>query len=336
MPTEQLSGKAKAAIFLLSLPEEYSAEVLKHISSEFVEDLSIQIASTPTVTPEQRDAVFQELHEMILGEEYLGRGGIEHAKEMLTRAFGELKARQIIKRLTHRMQKRPFASARKADPSQIYTFVAGEHPQVVALLMCYLKPEQASFILEQLPLEQQIEIATRIAQIDKASPDLIVHLERYLDKRLEGLSTSQLTAAGGVDTVVEILNNVSRGTEKGVIEKLAEQNADLAEEIRKRMFVFEDIVRISDTDMQKILRDVNQEDLVLSLKAVGDDVKRKVYKNVSKGRRQQIEEELEFLGPVRLRSVEEAQEKIVAHIRMLEEQGEIVIARDGDGDQLVH
>ena len=331
----ELSGKEKAAIFLLSIPPETAAEVLKHISNEFIEELSAQVASTTTVTPEQREAVFQEFHEMLLGEEYIGRGGIEHAKEMLTRAFGDVKARQIIRRLTNRMQKRPFSTARKADASHIYTFIVGEHPQIQAVLLSYLKPEQASYILEQLPKERRIDIAKRIAQMEKASPELIADLEARLDKMLDGMSSSQVAATGGIDTIVDILNNVSRTTEKSMIEDLAADDAELAEEIRKRMFVFEDIVRISDADLQRIIREIDQNDLVLSLKVVGDDVKRKIYRNVSKSKRQEIEDDLEYMGPVRLREVEEAQERIVAHIRALEEQGEIVIARDGEGDELV-
>lgn len=331
----ELSGKEKAAIFLLSIPPENAAEVLKHISNEFIEELSAQVASTTTVTPEQREAVFQEFHEMLLGEEYIGRGGIEHAKEMLTRAFGDVKARQIIRRLTNRMQKRPFSTARKADASHIYTFIVGEHPQIQAVLLSYLKPEQASYILEQLPKERRIDIAKRIAQMEKASPELIADLEARLDKMLDGMSSSQVAATGGIDTIVDILNNVSRTTEKSMIEDLAADDAELAEEIRKRMFVFEDIVRISDADLQRIIREIDQNDLVLSLKVVGDDVKRKIYRNVSKSKRQEIEDDLEYMGPVRLREVEEAQERIVAHIRALEEQGEIVIARDGEGDELV-
>ncbi|WP_371381754.1 flagellar motor switch protein FliG [Sporomusa aerivorans] len=332
--SNELTGKQKAAILLIALGPDISAQVLKHMREDEIEKLTLEIANQRKLSQEQKDKVLAEFHQMCLAKEYISNGGLDYAREVLEKALGSEKAVSIINRLTTSLQIRPFDFARKTDPSQLLNFIQNEHPQTIALIMAYLQPEQSAAIVSALPPERQVDVARRIATMDRTSPDVIRDVERILERKLSSLVTQDFTAAGGVDSIVEILNRVDRTTERTIIENMEVQNPELAEEIKKRMFVFEDIVLLDDRSLQLVLREIDNKDLALALKATSGEVANKIYKNISKRAAEMLREEIEYMGPVRIRDVEESQQKIVNNIRRLEESGEIVVSR-GKGDEII-
>jgi len=332
---QSLGSRQKAAVLLISLGPELSSQVFRHLREEEIEQLTLEIANVRKVPPEVRGKVFEEFLQMSLAREYMSRGGIEYAKDLLERALGSQKALDILQRLTATLQVRPFDFARKADPGQLRNFIQNEHPQTIALVLAYLHPEQAAAVLGSLPPELQADVARRIALMDRTSPEVIREVERVLERKLSSLSTQDFAAAGGLEAVVEVLNHVDRSTEKSIMETLGINDPQLAEEIKKRMFLFEDIVSLDDRSVQRVLRDVDlNRDLPMALKVSSEEVRQKVFRNLSKRAVESLKENMDYLGPVRLREVEEAQQKIVNVIRRLEEEGEIVIARGG-GEEIV-
>lgn len=330
----QLSGRQKASIFMISLGPEKSAQVMKYLNEEEIERLTLEIASVRTIDSEQLEDVTKEFTELYMASHYIAQGGIEYAKEVLEKALGTEKAIEIIGHLSSNLQIRPFDFIRKTDPSQVLNFIQGEHPQTIALIMSYLESEQAATILSALPSERQTEVARRIAIMDSTSPEIIREIENTLEKKISSLGTQDYTSAGGINSIVEILNHVDRSTEKTILETLEVQDPVLSEEIKKLMFIFEDIIKMDDRSIQLVLREVENKDLALALKGSNEEVKDKVKKNMSKRAAEMLEEEITFLGPVRLKDVEEAQQQIVNVIRRLEDAGEIIISRGG-GDEIV-
>lgn len=330
----QLSGLQKAAILLIALGPEKSAQVFKHLKEEEIEQLTLEIANMRTVTPDEKEEVLEEFYQICIAQEYISEGGITYAKEILERALGNQKALDVINRLTASLQVRPFDFVRKADPAQLLNFIQGEHPQTIALILSYLRPQQASVILSALPQEKQADVARRIALMDRTSPEIIKEIERVLEKKLSSMISQDYTMACGIETIVDILNSVDRGTEKNIMETLELQDTDLAEQIKKKMFVFEDIVTLDNRSIQRIIREVENNDWALALKSSSEEVSKTVFSNMSKRLAEMIREDMEYMGPVRLRDVEEAQQKIVNVIRKLEDAGEIVISRGG-GDEII-
>lgn len=335
MRSQKMSGKQKAAILLVSLGPELSAEIFKHLREEEIEELTLEIASLRKIQPEIRDSVFEEFHDILIAREYLEHGGIEYARELLEKALGSAKADDIINRLTASLQVRPFDFARKTDPGQLLNFIQNEHPQTIALILAYLHPEQSGLILSSLPPELQVDVAKRLAKLDRTTPEVLYEIESTLEKRLSAFAVDDYTSAGGIDAAVDILNMVDRTTEKTIIDSLEEEAPELAEEIRKRMFVFEDIITLDDRSIQKVLREVDSKDLAMALKTASEDVGARIYKNMSKRAAEMLQEDMDYMGPVRLRDIEETQQKIVAIIRRLEDTGEIVIARGGEDEVIV-
>ncbi|TDL83482.1 flagellar motor switch protein FliG [Peribacillus frigoritolerans] len=331
----RLTGKQKAAILLISLGPDTAASVYKHLSEEEIEKLTLEISGVRKVDSQNKEEIIEEFHQIAMAQEFISQGGISYAKQILEKALGAERASSIIHRLTSSLQVKPFDFARKADPAQIFNFIQGEHPQTIALILSYLDPVQSGQILSGLPHEQQADIARRIAKMDRTSPEIINEVEQILERKLSSTVTQDYTQTGGVEAVVEVLNGVDRSTEKTILDSLEIQDPELAEEIKKRMFVFEDIVTLDSRAIQRVIRDVENEDLMLSLKVASEEVKEVVYKNMSKRMVETFKEEMEFMGPVRLRDVEEAQSRIVAVIRRLEDAGEIVIARGGGDDIIV-
>lgn len=328
------TGREKAAMLLISIGPEKSAEIFKHLKEEEIEQLTLEIANIRTVSPEEKEKVMEEFYQICLAQEYIAEGGIGYAKEILEKALGTQKALDVINKLTVSLQVRPFEFVRKADPSQLLNFIQKEHPQTIALILAYLKPQQASVVLAALPQDKQADVARRIATMDRTSPEVIKEVERILEKNLSSLVTEDFTAAGGVQAIVNILNTVDRGTEKYIMETLEIEDTDLAEEIRKRMFVFEDILTLDNRSIQRFLRDVENNQLAIALKGATEEVQKTIFGNMSKRLAEMIKEDIEFMGPVRLKDVEEAQQKIVNIIRKLEDAGEIVISRGG-GDEII-
>ena len=331
----QLTGRQKAAIFLVSLGSDVSSEIFKHLREDEIEQLTFEIARLDKIEPEDRDRVLQEFQEMMMAQEFIQNGGIDYARDVLERALGTQKAIDIVNRLTSSLQVRPFDFIRRTDPSHLLNFIQGEHPQTIALILAYLDPQKAAQILSGLSHQIQADVAKRIAQMDRTSPDVLREVERVLERKLSTLASEDFTSAGGIDSIVEVLNNVDRGTEKIIIEALEEEDPELAEEIKKRMFVFEDIVLLDDRSIQKVLREVDTQDLAKALKGVDAEVQEKIFRNMSKRAASLLREDMDFMGPIRLRDVEESQQKIVNIIRKLEEAGDIIVARAGEEELVV-
>jgi len=330
----EISGREKAAIFLIALGPEKSAEIFKHLKEEEIEQLTLEIANIRTVSPEEKEKVLEEFYQLCLAQQYIAEGGIAYAKDILEKALGPQKAMEIINKLTVSLQVRPFDFVRKADPSQLINFIQGEHSQTIALILAYLRPSQAAVVLSALPQDKQVDVARRIAMMDRTSPEVIKEVEKILEKKLSSLVIEDFTVAGGISTIVDILNSVDRGTEKNILETLELEDMELAEEIKKRMFVFDDIVTLDNRSIQRFLREVDNSVLVVALKGANEEVQKVIFNNMSKRLVEMIKEDMEYLGPVRLRDVEEAQQKIVNIIRKLEDAGEIVISRGG-GDEII-
>jgi len=331
---KDLTGRQKAAIFLVTLGSEISSEIFKHLREDEIETLTFEIARLDSVNSEDRDRVLQEFQELMMAQDFITSGGIEYARELLEKSLGSQKAVDIINRLTSSLQVRPFDFIRRTDPTHLLNFIQQEHPQTIALILAYLEPAKASIILSSLPHEIQSDVAKRIAIMDRTSPEVLREVERVLEKKLSTLSSEDYTAAGGVESIVEILNLVDRSTEKSIIENLEEEDPELAEDIKKRMFVFEDIVMLDDRAIQKVMREVDTSELAKALKSVDTEVQDKIFRNMSKRAATLLKEDMEYMGPIRMKDVEESQQKIVSIIRKLEEQGEIVVARAGE-DELV-
>ena len=332
--TKELNGTQKAAILLIALGPEKSALIFKHLKEEEIETLTLEIANTRSVSPQEKEDVLNEFYQICLAQQYIAEGGIGYAKELLDKALGEDRAKEVITKLTASLQVRPFEFVRKTDPSQLLNFIQDEHPQTIAMILSYLTSAQAALVIGALPPEKQADVAKRIAMMDRTSPDVIKEVERVLEKKLSSLVNQDYTIVGGVDAIVNILNTVDRTTEKHIMESLEIEEPELADEIRKKMFVFEDILLLDDRAIQRVLRDVDNADLGVALKAANEEVQNVIFKNLSKRLAAMIKEDMEFMGPVRMKDVEEAQQKVVSVIRKLEDSGEIVISRGG-GDEIV-
>ena len=334
MSLEGLTGSQKAAVLLITLGPERSADIFKHLKEEEIEELTLEIANTRSVSPEIKEEVLNEFYQVCLAQQYIAEGGIGYAKQLLDKALGNDKAQEIISKLTASLHVRPFEFVRKTDPSQLLNFIQDEHPQTIAMILSYLTSAQSAMVLGALPPEKQADVAKRIAMMDRTSPDVIKEVERVLERRLASLVNQDYTIVGGVDAIVNILNTVDRATEKHIMESLEIEEPELADEIRKKMFVFEDIMLLDDRAIQRVLRDVDNNDLAVALKSANEEVQNVIFKNLSKRLAAMIKEDMEFMGPVRMKDVEEAQQKIVGIIRRLEDAGEIVISRGG-GDEIV-
>ncbi|KMJ58637.1 flagellar motor switch protein FliG [Bacillus sp. LL01] len=329
------TNKQKAAILLISLGPDVSASVYKHLSEDEIEKLTLEISGVRTVDSHIKEDVLEEFHQIALAQDYISQGGISYAKTVLEKALGKDQASAIITRLTSSLQVKPFDFARKADASQILNFIQNEHPQTIALVLSYLEPTKSGQILSELPQELQADIAKRIAVMDSTSPEIINEVEQILERKLSTTVTRDYTNTGGIDSVVDVLNQVDRSTERTILDSLEIQDPELAEEIKKRMFVFEDIVTLDNMAIQRVIRDVENEDMMLALKVASEEVKEIVFKNMSKRMVETMKDDMEYMGPVRLKDVEESQSRIVGIIRKLEEAGEIVIARGGGDDIIV-
>ncbi len=329
-----LTGIQKAAVLLIALGPEMSASIFKHLKEEEIEQLTLEIANTRSVSPTVKDEVMDEFYEVCLAQQYIAEGGIGYAKDLLDKALGEERAQEVISRLTASLQVRPFEFVRKADASQLLNFIQDEHPQTIALILSYLPASQAASVIGALPPEKQSDVAKRIAIMDRTSPDVIKEVEDILERKLASLVNQDYTIVGGVDAIVSILNTVDRGTEKHIMETLEIEEPELADEIRRKMFVFEDILTLDNRAIQTVLREVDNNELAIALKNANEEVQDVIFSNLSSRLAAMIKEDMEYMGPVRLKDVEDAQQKIVNIIRKLEDAGDIVISRGG-GDEII-
>lgn len=278
----EISGPQKAAILLISLGPEYSAMLFKHLTDEEIEKLTLEIANQKQVEPELKQSVISEFYQMAMAKSYLSSGGLQYARNVLEKALGSEKASVIISRLTTSLQVRPFDFLHKTDPSQLLNFIQNEHPQTIALIMAYLDPDQAAIILSSLPQDRRAEVSKRIAEMDRTSPDVLREVERVLERKLSALVTQDFNVAGGIKAIVEVLNRTDMSTQKEILDSLEVDDQELAEEIKKLMFVFDDIVMVDDRSMQIVLGQVDNKDLALALKAAQAEVSEKIFKNMSK------------------------------------------------------
>ena len=327
--SSEVSGIQKAAILLISLGPERSANIFKHLKEDEIESLTLEIANTRSVSSAVKDQVLDEFYEICLAQQYIAEGGITYAKELLEKALGVDKAREVIGKLTASLQVRPFEFVRKTDATQLLNFIQDEHPQTIALILSYLSSSQAATIISSLAPDKQADVAKRIAMMDRTSPDVIKEVEKVLERKLASLMNQDYTIVGGVDSIVEILNTVDRGTEKHIMETLEIEEPELADEIRKKMFVFEYILSLDDKSIQRVLREVDNNELAVALKGTVEEVQNVIFNNMSKRLAAMIREDMEYMGPVRLKDVEEAQQRIVNVIRKLEDSSEIIISRGG-------
>ncbi|MDI6710317.1 MAG: flagellar motor switch protein FliG [Thermoanaerobacterales bacterium] len=334
--TVRSKGLQKAAVLLVSLGADLSARILKQgFQEQEIEQITYTISNLGRVKPEERESVLKEFEDLHQARTFIVTGGIGYARDVLEKAVGPHKADEIIKKLMTTGKIMPFSSLRKADPRQLLNFVRDEHPQTIALTMAYLHPDQAAGILAELPEDIQKDVAKRVATMERASLEMVDEVERILDRKLSSFSQEDRTAEGGVELLVNILNAADRATEKAILDQLEADDPALAEEVRRRMFVFEDIIKLDNVFIQRILNEVNPKDLAVALRGANEEVRQRIFKNQSQRAAQMLKDEIDYMGPVRLRDVEEAQQRIVKVIRALEEAGEIIIARGGEDAVLV-
>lgn len=332
--TAEMTPRRKTAIMLTLLGQEAAAAVVKHFEEDQIELLTLEIARLDKVTSEQRENIINEFHEMAMAQDYIAEGGVEHARKVLMTAFGGERADVMIKKVLSAMQVVPFEFLRRADPAQLLTFIQDEHPQTIALILSYMPMNQAALILTKLSQELRAEVAERIASMDQTPPEVIRRIEQVLEKKVSSLINQEMTKAGGPKALVDLLNRVDRSTERLILDSLSENNPELADAVKNMMFVFEDVVQLEDRSIQAIMKEVDVKDLATALKGVGGEVQEKIFRNMSERAVGMLKEDMDFMGPVKLRLVEESQQKIVAVIRRLEEAGEITIGR-GEEDVLV-
>lgn len=331
-----MSDRRKAATLCVILGPEISARMFRHLNESEIEQLTTEIAQCRQVTPDERGRVLQEFRDLLLARQYVQQGGIDYAKQVLEQAVGQKKATEILHRLVDSLHPRPFDAVRRTHPAQLASFIQNEHPQTVAMVLTYLPPDQAAMIVGTLSPERQTDVIRRMALMDRTSPEMLREAEQILSRKLSAVVQQDDAAVGGVEWVVSVLANVDRVTERTILGKLAADDPDLAEELKKRMFLFDDIVSLDDRSLQRVMRDVDlNKDLPLAMKTANEAVWQKVLANVSKRMADTLRENVDLLGPVRLRDVEEAQARIVGVIRRLEEMGEVVVTRGGNDEVLV-
>ena len=330
-----MKGLTKAAILFLNLNEDVAAKVLRNLDQSLVEDITREIASLDIVGPEKQSAVIEEFYNIALARTYAKTGGLAYARMLLRKALPEAQADHLMKLVEHQVHRQPFSFLAKTDTENLMTFIQDEHPQTIALILSHLTSDKASQILAGLPLEKQMGVVTRIARMDNTSPDVIREVEQGLELRLSGIVSQTFQKVGGVESVAEMLNLADRATEKSLLESLEAQDPDLVEQIRRLMFVFEDILLVNDKGIQAVLKEIENDDLSLALKTASVELREKVFRNMSERAAQMIKEDMEYMGPVRISDVEGAQQKIVDVVRRLEDAGEVVISGRGGEKELI-
>ena len=332
--TSTISNREKIAVLLVALGNDIAADVYKQLDDATIELITLEIANLRKITPDLKLDVMKEAQEILMAREFMARGGVEYARDVLERALGPERAQNLLTRITASLQVRPFDFMRHTDPQQVLGFIQGEHSQTIALILSYLDPAQAAMILSGLPAVLQAEVAKRIAKMDRITPEVLREVERVLERKLSTVMGQDFTLAGGIDAIVAIINSTDRTTERNIMEYLEENDPELAEEIKKRLFVFEDIIRLDDRSLQRVLREIDMKELGLALKGATEELRVKFFKNMSKRAAEMLQEDMDYMGPVRVKDVEESQQKVVNVVRALEEAGEIVIATGGE-DELV-
>ncbi len=332
----EYEGLTKAAVFLLAVGPEAAGAILKHMDRETVEDLTREIASLGPVPIDKREAIVEEFYNVALAKQYASEGGLSYAKAVLEKALPKDEASRVMEQIEHQVYQQPFSFLQKAESENLLTFMQDEHPQTIALILAHLPSSKGSEILAGLSPAKQIEVVTRVANMEQTNPEVIREVEKGLEQRLSGIVSQQFQKVGGVEAVAEMLNLADRATEKGILETLEADDPDLVEQIRRLMFVFEDILLVNDKGIQALLKEIDNDELALALKTASPEMKEKIFANMSERAAQLIKEDMEYMGPVRLSDVEAAQQRIVDVVRRLEDAGEIIISgRGGEADIVV-
>ena len=326
-------GKMKAAVLLACLGPQAAGRVLSKMSDNEVEQVTLDLSSLGAIDPDLRIQVMEEFYQMAVAKRYVAQGGVDYARELLESAFGTDRALEVLTRLQSSLQEVPFQFLKRADAAQICSFIQDEHPQTIALILAHLDPQVSAVILSAMARDVQADVVVRIATMDRTPPVVVREVERVLERKMASIFSQGFTFAGGVKEVAEIMNRIERNTEKAIMADLEERDPELADEVARLMFTFDDLVYVDDSGIQRVLREVETKDLALALKSTNEDVKDKVFRNVSDRAREIIQEEIEFMGPVRMRNVEEAQQKIVGVIRRLEDAGEVMVEGRGAGGE---
>ncbi len=332
--SHKLTNREKAAILLIAVGKNAAAQIYKHLTEDEIAALTLSITTIDKVSKEERQEVLQEFYEPCLAQKFIAEGGLDYARSVLNKALGEEKATEILSKLTETLQVRPFEIVRKADPNQIYHLISNENPQTIALLLSYLDPKKAAAVLSSLPSETQVEVVSRMANMESVIPEYIREVEMILEQKMSKMGSSDQTMVGGINAVVQIINYVDRGTEKYILETLDITDAELSENIKRNMFVFEDITKLTPTAIQPVLRQVDATEIAIALKGATEEVKTFIMSNITKRMQEIITDELEVMGPMKIRDVEAAQQRIVNTVRTLEESGEITVSR-GDGSDVL-
>jgi len=330
-----ISGPKKAAIVMVALGTEASAAIFKNLDDAEVEAITTEISTLQGVTPEMRESILQEFHQMAMAQQFISQGGLSYAQEVLEEALGPRKAREILERVQNAIRTTGFNLLEGVDPSQLVSYIQKEHPQTIALLLAHIDAQHAAPILSALPQEVQVDVATRIATMESISPEVLNQVENVLSQTIKTLFGGDVSEIGGVKSVAEILNFADRGSEKNILGNLERENPELATEIKNLMFVFEDILLLDDRSMQRLMKEVDTKELGLALKSAPEEVQEKFFKNMSSRAAEMIHDDMEFMGPVRLKDVEESQQSIVDIIRRLEDDGELVISGRGGDDEII-
>ena len=333
--TAELSGIQKAAVLVVTLGADACADIFKRLSDPEVEDLTTEISRLGELSSDVTKAVLEEFSSLADSRSYILRGGLNYVREVLKKAFPPNKAEDVMTRLRVLLQPAPFAAMRKTDPRQLSDFIRREHPQTVALILANLEPDVAAVVLSNLPPEMRIQVVLRLARMDTTSPEVVKSIGQVLEKRMASLLNQEVALVGGVKTVADILNRIDRSAEKQIFESLEQTNTRLAEDIRRLMFTFDDIIRLDDRSIQRVLLEVEQDDLAKALKAAGEPVRLRIFQNLSERARTMLKQEIDYLGPVRLKDVEEAQMRIVQTIRALEAEREVFIPGKESEEALV-
>ncbi len=335
MEFSELTQIQKAAIALVAFGTEVSSIVLKSLSETDMERITVEIANLRDVPAQVEEKVISECHQIFMARQYITQGGVDFARDILERAVGSKKATEILSRLESSFRTSGFNLLKNIDSKQLVGFIQNEHPQTIALILTQLTPQQAAAVLSELPAELQAEVALRIATMEKISPDILKEIESTLEAHFQESAEGDLSVSGGAKTMAEILNLIESAAEKNILQSLEAENPDLAAEIKNMMFVFDDLILLDDRSIQRLLKEVETKDLSIALKAASEEVKTKVYSNVSERVAVMIKEEMEFMGPMRLSDVEAAQQRVVEAVRRLEEDGQIVISGRGGKEDVI-
>ncbi len=328
----ELTALQKAAIVVTSIGAENASEVYKRLSEDDVEKLTFEVSSMPYIEIDKVDAVLNEFYELCLTQKVITEGGLDYARSVLEKAYGPEMAQKLMERVSKSMQSKSFEFIRKSDYKNLLAIIQNEHPQTIALVLSYVNSEQASKVLQELPKEKRAEVVERIAKMESASPDTVKAIEATLERKFAAVVSMDITEVGGVNYVADILNKVDRGTEKFIFDELSAKDPALVDEIKKKMFVFEDILSLDSMSIQRFIRDVEAKDLAVAIKGSNAEVAATLYANMPQRMQESIQQEIEYLHNVRMRDVDEAQQRIVGIIRHLEEEGELVIGKSGEDE----